>query len=150
MAAFGPPPGHPAAPSKNGQILSNLWGPPQLQDWVALPRERDWRVPINAHSFLELGVEVMLWSASLWLTVNFKARYGLNIMYLTFLPPLVFTLFRGMHFATLVLAGNAIIGTTLLGSPVGGGFSTADCQLLGDGSCAGISSRRRPTRQGAG
>jgi hypothetical protein len=92
MAAFGPPPGHPAAPSKNGQILSNLWGPPQLQDWVALPRERDWRVPINAHSFLELGVEVMLWSASLWLTVNFKARYGLKYHVLN-LPSTV-----GLHF----------------------------------------------------
>ncbi len=88
-------------------------GSGRLQDWVALPREREWRVPINVRSSLELGVEVMLWTASLWLTVDFKARYGLNITYLTFLPPLVFTLFRGMHLATLALAGNAIMGTTL-------------------------------------
>jgi hypothetical protein len=27
-AAFGPPPGEPAAPSKNGESLSKRWGPP--------------------------------------------------------------------------------------------------------------------------
>jgi hypothetical protein len=40
-------------------------GSGRLQDWVALPREREWRMPINARSFLELSVEVMLWTASL-------------------------------------------------------------------------------------
>ena len=47
------------------------------------------------------------------MSMQFKLRYGLNVSYLTFLPPLAFTLFRGMRLATLALAANAVIATTL-------------------------------------
>jgi hypothetical protein len=52
-------------------------------------------------------------AATLWITVQFKARYGLNVTYLTFFPQLAFTLLRGMRLATLALAANGIIATTL-------------------------------------
>lgn len=50
---------------------------------------------------------------TLWITVQFKARYGLNVTYLGFFPPLIFTLFRGMRLGTLALAANSIVATTL-------------------------------------
>ena len=90
-----------------------VWCAPQLKQWVGLPVERERRDPIRVRNLLELGVEVAVWTATLWLTVLFKARYGLNITYLTFLPPLAFTLFRGMHLATLALAANGLVATTL-------------------------------------
>jgi hypothetical protein len=56
---------------------------------------------------------MVVWTASLWMSVQFKLWYGLNVSYLTFVPPLAFTLFRGMRLATLALAANAVIATTL-------------------------------------
>ena len=47
------------------------------------------------------------------MSVQFKVQYGLNVSYLTFPPPLEFTLFRGMRLAVLALAANAVIATTL-------------------------------------
>jgi PAS domain S-box-containing protein len=84
-----------------------------LRRWVALPSGGIWQEPITAGNVLELGFEVAAWTATLWLSVYFKARYDLNITYLTFLAPLTFTLFRGMALATLALASNAIVATTL-------------------------------------
>lgn len=84
-----------------------------LRKWVGMPPQRDQREPIAARNLLELGIEASVWIATFWMVMEFKARYGLNVTYLTFLPPLAFTLFRGMHLATLALAVNAIIATTL-------------------------------------
>jgi PAS domain S-box-containing protein len=68
---------------------------------------------ISSRNVLELAVEVVVWTATFWMTVQFKLQYGLNVSYLTFLPPLAFTLFRGMRLAVLALAANAVIATTL-------------------------------------
>ena len=87
--------------------------PGRLCRWVGFPLERDWQLTVRARDILELGVEALLWAATLWATVHFKARYSLNVTYLTFLPPLGFALFRGVRLATLALAANAIIATTL-------------------------------------
>jgi PAS domain S-box-containing protein len=84
-----------------------------LKKWAGMPPLRDGQEPIAALNLLELGIEASVWIATLWISVEFKARYGLNITYLTFLPPLAFTLFRGMRLATLALAMNAFIATTL-------------------------------------
>jgi len=84
-----------------------------LRHWAGLPRERETEQSITGRNLIELGVEIAVWTATLWITVQFKARYGLNVTYLTFFPPLAFTLLRGMRMATLALAANAIIATTL-------------------------------------
>jgi PAS domain S-box-containing protein len=83
-----------------------------LKELAGLPRESWWQ-PATTRDVLSLAVEMAVWTTTLWLTVHFKASDGLNITYLTFLPPLAFTFFRGMRFATLALAGNAVIATTL-------------------------------------
>ena len=75
--------------------------------------QRDRQEPIATRDLLELGIEASVWIATFWMSVEFKARYGLNVTYLTFLPPLAFTLFRGIRLATLALAVNAIVATTL-------------------------------------
>ena len=87
--------------------------PGLLSRWVGIPPEREWQLPVRARDILELGVEAALWAATLWATVHFKAHYSLNLTYLTFLPPLGFALFRGVRLATLALAANAVIATTL-------------------------------------
>ena len=87
--------------------------PGRLSRWVGLPPEREWQVSVRARDILELGVEAALWAATLWATVHFKARYSLNVTYLTFLPPLAFALFRGLRLAAVALAANAVIATTL-------------------------------------
>ena len=84
-----------------------------LRHWAGLARDRGTPQSIPRRSLLELGVEIVAWTATLWITVHFKARYGLNVTYLTFFPPLAFTLLRGMVAATLALAANGIIATTL-------------------------------------
>jgi len=85
----------------------------RLKEWLGLPRDRKWQEPVSIRNFTELLIEISAWSATLWLTVHFKARYSLNVTYLTILPPLAFTLFRGMQLATLALAANAVVATTL-------------------------------------
>jgi PAS domain S-box-containing protein len=84
-----------------------------LKEWAALRPERERQQPIATRNLLELSVEAAVWIATFWMTVELKARYGFNVTYLTFLPPLAFTLFRGMRLATLALAANAVIATTL-------------------------------------
>jgi PAS domain S-box-containing protein len=92
-------------------LLVYLSGP--LKGWTALEAERARKWPVANRSFLELGVEAAVWTGTLWMTIEFKTRYGINVAYLTFLPPLAFTLYRGMRPATLALAVNAVIATTL-------------------------------------
>jgi PAS domain S-box-containing protein len=121
LAGIRPAPGVPGAVDSwlrgSAGILALA---PALLVYVSKP-SKEWggfgaprgRSPISGRNVLELGAEIAVWTAALWMSVLFKARYGLNITYLTFVPPLVFKLFRGMRLATLALAANAIIATTL-------------------------------------
>jgi PAS domain S-box-containing protein len=84
-----------------------------LKEWTGFDGKSEWRATISARDVLELAVEVVLWTALFWMSVQFKMQYGLNVNYLTFLPPLALTLFRGMRLAVLALAANAMIATTL-------------------------------------
>jgi PAS domain S-box-containing protein len=84
-----------------------------LKSWVGLSSNSERQKLIRIRDVLEFGAEISIWTVTLWLSVLFKARYGLNVTYLTFLSPLSFTLFRGMGFASLTLAANAIVATTL-------------------------------------
>ena len=84
-----------------------------LKKWAGLQLDREWKQSVNLRNAVELALEMAVWGAALWTAVQFKARYGLNITYVAFLPLLVFTLLRGMGLATLALAGNAVIATTL-------------------------------------
>jgi hypothetical protein len=84
-----------------------------LKEWTGLRTEKEWQATISIRNGLELAVEVVLWTATLWVSVQFKLQYGLNVTYLTFIPPLALTLFRGMRLAVLALAANAVIATTL-------------------------------------
>ncbi len=84
-----------------------------LRQWTGLDAKSEWQPTIDRRDLLELAVEVVVWTATFWMSVQFKIRYGLNVSYLTFLPPLAFTLFRGMRLAVLALAANAVIATTL-------------------------------------
>jgi PAS domain S-box-containing protein len=88
-------------------------GSARLRQWAGLPAEREWRQAITLRNVWELAAETLLWIATFSITVTVKRQYGLNVTYLTFLPPLVFTLFRGMRFATLALAMNAVVATSL-------------------------------------
>src|SRR5215469_10480452 len=92
-------------------LLVYLSGP--LKEWTGLPAESERQPPMIRRNLVELGFEVVLWTATLWITVQFKARYGLNVTYLTFVPPLALALLRGMGPATVALAVNAVIATTL-------------------------------------
>ncbi len=76
-------------------------------------RPKGERHPISRSNWAELGVESLVWGALFWMTVEFKRLFGVNITYLTFLPLLVFKLFRGLPLATLALAANSFIATTL-------------------------------------
>jgi PAS domain S-box-containing protein len=88
-------------------------GSGRLKEWVGFSPEHERQQPINVRNALELLVEVVAWSATLSITVHLKAYYSLNVTYLTLLPPVVFTLFRDMRMATLALAANAVVATTL-------------------------------------
>ncbi len=85
----------------------------KLAEWGGVSTEGERPPAISGRNVLELAIETAVWGVVLWLTVEFKARYGLNITYLTFLPPLAFTLLRGMRLATLAIATNGILATTL-------------------------------------
>jgi PAS domain-containing protein len=102
----------------------------RLKEWVGFPAEREWQ-PITVRDVMELGLEVAAWTATLWMTVHFRARYGLNVTYLTFLPPLALTLHRGMRLAAPALALNAVAATTLWSLlPWGDALSAGDLRLL--------------------
>jgi PAS domain-containing protein len=110
-------------------VLVYCSGP--LKKWAGLRSEYEGSSLFLTRNLRELSAEVVVWSATFWVTVEFKARYGLNITYLTFLPPLAFTLFRGMRLATLALAANAVIATTLWHQLHWAGFFPAeDLRLL--------------------
>jgi PAS domain S-box-containing protein len=86
-----------------------------LKQWAGLPGERKFHVSITTRDSLELSAETAVWAAALWMTVHFKASSGLNVTYLTLLPPLIFAVSRGMRLATLALAANGVVATTLWG-----------------------------------
>ena len=90
-----------------------LMGSRKLAEWGGVSTGDEPPPPMSGRNILELAVETAVWAVALWMTVEFKARYGLNITYLTFLPPLAFTLLRGMRMATLAIAANGILATTL-------------------------------------
>jgi PAS domain S-box-containing protein len=92
-------------------VLVYLSGP--LKDWTASDAESEWQPRIATREVLWLAVEVGAWTATFWMSVQFKVEYGLNVSYLTFLPPLALTLYRGMRLAVLALAANAMIASTL-------------------------------------
>jgi len=84
-----------------------------LAAWGGVSTEDEPPPPMSGRNVLELAFETAVWAAALWLAVQFKAHYALNITYLTFLPPLAFTLLRGMRMASLASAANGILATTL-------------------------------------
>jgi PAS domain S-box-containing protein len=84
-----------------------------LRSWVGLSSRPERQTLASARDVLEFGAELAIWTVTLWLSVVFKERYGLNVTYVIFLGPLSFALFRGMGFGTLTLAANAVIATTL-------------------------------------
>ncbi len=92
-------------------VLVYLFRP--VKEWVASRAQNEWQATITTRNALELAVEVVVWTATLWISVQFDVQYGLNVTYLTFIPPLALTLFRGMRLAVLALAANAVIATTL-------------------------------------
>jgi PAS domain S-box-containing protein len=107
-----------------------VYGGSRLKKWVGQPVEYKWK-PLGAWDVLALGLEVALWTATLWLSVHFKARFDLNVTYLTFLPPLAFTLYRGIRLAAAALAANAVIATTLWSQlHWENSLSTGDLRLL--------------------
>jgi PAS domain S-box-containing protein len=108
-----------------------VYGPGRFKQWAGFPPDQHWDQAITSRDVLELSAEVVLWTLTLWITVQFKAHYSLNVTYLTFLPPLAFTLFRGMRLATLALAANAIVASTLwMLLHWAAAFSVGDLRLL--------------------
>jgi PAS domain S-box-containing protein len=90
-----------------------VYGSDPLKRWAGLAPSAEWRPLITRRHVLELLVETAICGAILWVTVAFKEHFGLNVTYLAFLPPLAFILVRGMGFAALVLATNAVMATTV-------------------------------------
>ena len=84
-----------------------------LKKWTGSKADSEWKPTIAGRDVVALALEAAVWTATFWMSVQFKMRYGLNVSYLTFLPPLALTLFRGMRLAVLALAANAVIATTL-------------------------------------
>jgi PAS domain S-box-containing protein len=84
-----------------------------LRKWIGLPEEPYCAPSVDRRKVLELAVETAVYTITLWISVHLKARYGLNVTYLAFLPPLAFTFFRGMGLGVLALAANTIVATTL-------------------------------------
>jgi PAS domain S-box-containing protein len=90
-----------------------IYGSGVLREWVGLAPDHKRAEPLSTRMVLELSAETAVWTAILWLSVSFKERYDLNVIYLIFLAPLSFALFRGIGFATLMLLTNALSTTTL-------------------------------------
>ena len=90
-----------------------VYGSGPLKKWAGLQPTGERQPLISTANWVELGMESLAWGVAFWMTVEFKHRFGLNIAYLTFLPLMTLTLFRGMRLATLALAVNAILATTL-------------------------------------
>ncbi|HKA00367.1 MAG TPA: PAS domain-containing protein, partial [Candidatus Solibacter sp.] len=110
-------------------VLVYCSGP--LKKWAGLQPKVERQEPISARNWLELGLESAVWGSTFWMAVEFEALYRINITYLTFLPLLALTLFRGLRLATLALAANAIIATTLwLQLHWASSFPAVDLRLL--------------------
>jgi len=90
-----------------------VYGSGRLREWIGLARESEQQQPITARNVLELCLEIVAWSVTLWVAVYLKSRYGLNVTYMSFLPPLAFALIAGMRLTPFALAANAIVATTL-------------------------------------
>jgi PAS domain S-box-containing protein len=107
-----------------------VYGSGRLKEWVGQPAEYEWP-RIGTRDVLKLGLEIAAWSATLWLSVQVKSNYDLNITYLTFIPVLALTLQMGMRLAVLALAANAVAATTLWTQlHWGAALSMGDLRLL--------------------
>jgi PAS domain S-box-containing protein len=108
-----------------------VFGAEPLIRWVYVRPDRDSVPPVGRRTVLDLGIQTAACTLILWVSVDLKARYGVNVTYLTFLPPLAFTFFRGMRFAVLALAANTIAATTLWQQlNWAGALSALDLRLL--------------------
>jgi hypothetical protein len=85
----------------------------RLCAWMGQPAVGPPLRPVSLSDAVELAIETVLWTAALWASVHFRARYNLNVTYLAFLPPLAITLRHGMRLSTIALAVNTLIATTL-------------------------------------
>jgi len=94
-----------------------VYGSQPLRRWAGLPPYADWRPLLTRRHVLELLAEIGICGAILWMALAFKQHFSLNVTYLAFLPSLAFILIRGMGFAALVLATNAVMATTLWQQP---------------------------------
>jgi len=90
-----------------------VYGSKPLRRWAGLAPDAEWRPLVTRRHVFELLAETGICAAILWMTVAFKEHFSLNVTYLAFLPPLAFILVRGMGFAALVLATNAVMATTM-------------------------------------
>ncbi|HEY1898031.1 MAG TPA: PAS domain S-box protein, partial [Terracidiphilus sp.] len=90
-----------------------VYGSKPLRRWAGLAPDAEWRPLVTRRHVLELLAEMGICAAILWMTVAFKEQFSLNVTYLAFLPSLAFILVRGMGFAALVLATNAVMATTM-------------------------------------
>jgi len=110
-------------------VLVYCSGP--LKEWAGLQPRGERQQPVSTRNWVELGVESLVWGATLWMAVEFKPLFGLNVTYLTLLPLLALTVVRGLRLATLALAANAIIATTLwLQLHWANSFPAVDLRLL--------------------
>jgi PAS domain S-box-containing protein len=90
-----------------------VYGSRPLRKWAGLAPDAEWNPLVTRRHVFELLAEIGTCGAILWMAVTFKEHYSLNVTYLAFLPPLGFILVRGMGFAALVLATNAVMTTTM-------------------------------------
>jgi PAS domain S-box-containing protein len=90
-----------------------VYGSKPLRRWAGLAADAEWHPLVTRRHVLELLAEMGICGSILWMTVAFKEHFSLNVTYLAFLPPLAFILVRGMGFAALALATNAVMATTM-------------------------------------
>jgi hypothetical protein len=81
--------------------------------WTGQPSTDLRRRPVTLAEATELAIEALWWTAALWASIQFRARYNLNVTYLAFLPPLALTLRHGMRLSTIALAVNSVLATSL-------------------------------------
>jgi PAS domain S-box-containing protein len=75
--------------------------------------QEETKATISAREALELAIELAAWTVAFYTNVHLRSRYNINAAYLTFVPPLVFTLRHGMRASVLALALNAVVATGL-------------------------------------
>ena len=86
---------------------------PRLRRWLGQAGAGQRNEQLSLTGVAELAIESALWTAALWASVDFRARFNLNVSYLAFLPPLALTLRHGMRLGSIALAVNTVIATTL-------------------------------------